>query len=522
MSAIPADLRVANPWRNALVALAGLLLAIGWLYRDTAAVMVDIWYRSETFAHCFLVLPITLWLVWRRRDWLASIVPRAQPFVLIAMAVVAATWLLAQLGTVNVVAQFAFVTLVILAVPAVLGFRVARELMFPLLFLYFGVPFGEFLVPTLMEWTADFTVGALQLSGVPVFREGQHFIIPSGNWSVIDECSGVRYVMASFMVGTLFAYLNYRSYRRRAAFMLVALLLPVVANWLRAYMIVMLAHLSGNRIATGVDHILYGWVFFGIVVFLMFIIGARWSQPDEAAPARGDALAGAAPGAGWPMVATAVGAAVIVLLPRVAVGTIERAEGLATAPRLELPDQLAPGWSAQSNATLPAFTPVFTNPSVTAHRVYAGPQGLVGLHIAYFRGQREDHKLVSSTNRLVGMRDPVWGLPVESTHSLKIGDVALSVPSAEIIGRTTADGPGGDRLKVWRLYWVDGQFITSDVRAKLAGMVSRLRGHGDEGALIVLYARAGAGHDAEAALASFVQSNQGPLEALLERTRSAR
>ena len=77
------------------------------------------------------------------------------------------------------------------------------------------MPFGEFALPALMEWTADFTVFALQLSGIPVFREGQHFVIPSGNWSVIDECSGVRYLMASFMVGTLFAYLNYRSYKRR-------------------------------------------------------------------------------------------------------------------------------------------------------------------------------------------------------------------------------------------------------------------------------------------------------------------
>ena len=106
--------------------------------------------------------------------------------------------------------------MLVLAVPAVLGFEVALTILFPLLFLFFAVPFGEFTVPTLMEWTADFTVLALQLTGMPVYREGQHFVIPSGNWSVIDECSGVRYLMASFMVGTLFAYLNYRSYKRRA------------------------------------------------------------------------------------------------------------------------------------------------------------------------------------------------------------------------------------------------------------------------------------------------------------------
>jgi len=38
---------------------------------------------------------------------------------------------------------------------------------------------------------------------------------------------------------------------------------PIIANWLRAYMIVMIGHLSGNKLAVGVDHLIYGWLFFG-------------------------------------------------------------------------------------------------------------------------------------------------------------------------------------------------------------------------------------------------------------------
>ena len=30
--------------------------------------MVEIWRRSETFQHCFVVIPIVLWLVWGERD----------------------------------------------------------------------------------------------------------------------------------------------------------------------------------------------------------------------------------------------------------------------------------------------------------------------------------------------------------------------------------------------------------------------------------------------------------------------
>ena len=287
MSAVPADMRSASPWRTALPAFLALALAILLLYRDTVEVMVGIWWRSETFAHCLLVLPISLWLVWRQRERLAACSPRAQPWFLLPLLAFAVVWLLSDLVVVGVASQFAVMSMLLLAVPAVLGIEVASVILFPLLFTFFAVPFGEFIVPMMMELTADFTVAALQITGVPVFREGQQFVIPSGNWSVIDECSGVRYLMASFMVGTLFAYLNYRSYRKRAVFMLFSLLMPVLANWLRAYIIVMLAHLSGNKLATGVDHILYGWVFFGAIIFLMFLIGSRWSDPDEASAGSG-------------------------------------------------------------------------------------------------------------------------------------------------------------------------------------------------------------------------------------------
>ena len=248
MSAVPADLPHATRWRTALPAVLLLWAAVLLLYRDTASVMVGIWHRSDTFAHGFLVLPISIWLVWRRRDQLAQLTPRPQPWMLLPMAAVAAVWLLADLASVNAAAQFALVALLVLAVPAVLGLQVAKAILFPLMFLFFAVPFGEFLLPVLMEHTADFTVMALRLSGIPVYREGLQFVIPSGNWSVVEACSGVRYLIASFMVGTLFAYLNYRSTTRRVVFMAVSIVVPIVANWLRAYMIVMLGHLSGNTL----------------------------------------------------------------------------------------------------------------------------------------------------------------------------------------------------------------------------------------------------------------------------------
>src|SRR5207302_659360 len=122
-------------------------------------------------------------------------------------------------------------------------------LVFPLAFLLFAVPAGELLIPTLIEWTADFTYHAIRLSGVPMYREGNHFILPTGYWSIVEACSGIRYIIASLMVGTIYAAVAYRSALRRALFIAASILVPIVANWLRAYMIVMLGHLSNNKLA---------------------------------------------------------------------------------------------------------------------------------------------------------------------------------------------------------------------------------------------------------------------------------
>ena len=251
------------PDRKGKVALIVVLLVacVLALYWKTTLSMVSIWERSETFAHGFVVIPIFCYLLWRKRDALDGLVPKPHWGALLGIAAAGVVWLVGEIVSAASVSQFAMVAMVPFAVWAVLGTRIAMALVIPLAFLFFAVPFGEFLVPTLMDWTADFTVAALRASGVPVYQEGNFFVIPSGMWSVVEACSGLRYLIASLMVGCLYAYLSYRSTLRRVAFIAASLVVPIIANWLRAYMIVMLGHLSNNRLAVGVDHLIYGWIF---------------------------------------------------------------------------------------------------------------------------------------------------------------------------------------------------------------------------------------------------------------------
>ena len=511
--------RLTNAWRQSLAALAMLLVWNLFLYRDTVMAMVTIWSRSETFTHAFLVLPIVLWLVWRERQRIVLQTPWPSPGILFAISASAFAWLLGDLAAVNSVSQLALVSLLVLAVPAVLGLPVARLVVFPLAFLYFAVPIGEFFMPQLMDWTADFTVLALRLSGIPVFREGNQFIIPSGNWSVVEACSGVRYLLASLTVGTLFAYLNYQSTKRRVLFVIVSFLIPIVANWVRAYMIVMLGHLSGNKLAAGVDHLIYGWVFFGVVIMLMFFVGARWAEPDRPGikkTIQSGTHPDFSPTRLWAVTAFA---AMIVALPHIALLAMANGEGGKSVTLVE-PKILSPDWQVASEAGY-AFKPAFQNPAAEINTVFSSQGNPVGLYLGYYHRQTSGSKLVSSNNALVTSKDPQWARVASGKREIQLNGNAVVVRTAELRGAALASLAADSRLVVWQIYWINGTMTTSDYLAKVYSAFYRLTGRGDESAAIIVYTPKKLTGSTDAVLESFLNANGGAIDALLQKARQS-
>ena len=509
-------------WRRPLAALVVLQAVILAAYWHSAWGMAMIWARSETYAHGFVVPLISLWLAWRQRAALAPLVPRPARLAWLLMAGAAALWLAGDLVAVNAATQLALVMLIVLAVPAVLGWQVAKALAFPLGFLFFAVPIGDFMLPRLMEWTADFTVMAVRASGIPVYREGLQFVIPSGRWSVVEACSGIRYLIASVTVGCLFAYLSYNSMRKRLVFVGVAILVPLVANWVRAYLIVMLGHLSGNTIATGVDHLIYGWLFFGLVIGVMFLIGARWTDPAPQSPqaaGRADmpqlAAAGAGPWAGL------VFALLVVLAPHGVQAMMSL--GTQTALVQLASPQVAAPWHAMAQAPS-TWVPAFQKASASLDMGLADAGNTpVGLHISYYRQQDYERKLVSSENTLVRSDDEAWARVARGSDSARLQGQPLQVETAVL--RQLVHGMSGEgmRLLAWRFYWVHGGFTASDYAGKLQGALGRITGWGDDGANIVIYTPLPDTKDSEQVAAerlqSYLDSQGDALATALRQTR---
>lgn len=515
MSAVLAAPRSAPRWRAALPSLVVALVAVLVLYRDTFGAMVAIWSRSDTFAHAFLVPPIVLWLVWRRRADLGALAPQPHPWTLVPVALAAAGWLVGDLAGVNALTQVCATTVLVLSVPTVLGWTVARAIAFPLAFMFFMVPIGEFAMPIFMQWTADFTVTSLRLLGVPVYREGLNFVIPSGSWSVVEACSGIRYLIASFMVGTLFGYLQYRSTRRRVLFALVSLAVPIVANWARALMIVLLGHFSGNRIAAGVDHLIYGWLFFGIVIGLMFFVGSRWAEPSGPAPKPTAAWGGTDAGARHWITAAALVLAVGV--PTVVAWRLNVAP--ASVPVLALP--ALPG-TAEPAVVPPSFSPHFEGAAAQAVRRYAQGDATFTVHVAYYRRQTYGHKLASSENVLVKSDDKAWRSVHQGMREVAVGGRRVTLREAQLRAGALDAQVAARPLQVRQVMWAGGRLTTQDHVAALLAVLGQLTGRGDDAAAITFTMSGGGDEHSAAALDAAVATHLDTLTAWLETVRGVR
>jgi exosortase A len=497
-----------------LAATAAVMLAVFAVFHDTFFSMAWTWQRSDTFTHGFLVLPIVLFLVWRSRARVASIAPEPAWGGLAVLAVLGFAWLLGELASVQVVSQIAVTLMIPVLLWVAFGAEFVRALAFPMAILLFAVPVGEAFVPKLIEWTADFTVLGLRLSGIPVYQEGNNLVIPSGNWSVVEGCSGIRYLIASMFAGALYAHLTYRSNVRRWVFVGVSIVVPIVANWARAYIIVMLGHLSNNRIAAGVDHLVYGWVFFGLVMLLLFWIGARWREDDPHPPR----LAG--DGAGAHVVprfalhrrsVAALAAGAIAAFAWVGVPDVLHARAGPASAHLT-PLQPANGWQRAPGRSVP-WRPPYQGWSDSLRESFARDGRVVGVFIGYYANQAQGEEMVTSVNQFFPTDDPVWRGLARGTAAVPVGEGMLPVNTGEIRSAR-------HRIAAWQWYWVDGQWTASDYAAKALLARALLLGRVDDSAVIVLHAeRDPAPLATERVLEAFARDMLPAIQASLERAR---
>jgi exosortase A len=285
--------RVPAAWRAPLTALCAAWLALIAVTAPSWGEMVHQWWNIDTYNHLLLVPFITAWLVALKEDELAQMAPR--PFVP-GLALIAGGLILCMAGRaagINLIAHVGAVGVLQAAAVTVLGLRVSLLLALPIAFVTVLVPFGDEIVPPLQFITADIAVALTHWSGVPAQIDGIYIDTPAGLFIVAEACSGVKFLIAMVTLGVLLAFTRFERWSRRVAFLAACVVVPILANGVRAWATIYIAQYIGAEKAGGFDHIVYGWVFFAIVVAGMLACAWRWFEREpENYGWRAEALAG--------------------------------------------------------------------------------------------------------------------------------------------------------------------------------------------------------------------------------------
>lgn len=442
-------------WTLATIAfgLAAVVLLIG--YWPTVESLVWVWDHDGTYQYAFLIPPLSLWLAFNLRQEVRANPPVPSAWGLLAVAGLAFLWYVGVLIDVNLVQHVALVCLVPALVLACWGWRTLWVLAFPLGYLVvFAIPWGDGLVGPLQDITAHFAVSALELTGSPVLMNGREIITPAAVWMVADACSGVKFFIACSALGCLYAYLMYQRWRKRLLFVAMAAVVPIIANGLRVYFTILIGDTWGLEYATGVDHMIFGWQFFGTVLLLLLLIGWFFRDPPvvpQKLPANDNIPSGMRMLA-WPLV-------IVLLLAGPAM-----AAALSSPTPVQRVQLVAPtieNWSGPRTIAT-TWEPSFSGAAGQVKAAYRlnADSGVVELFHAIYTGKpRRGHTLITFGNRLFDA-EHMQLLSSDSRPLMLIGGRSLTAGELQLSGTT------GSRL-VWYWYCVDGRCTRSPMLTKL-------------------------------------------------------
>jgi exosortase A len=275
--------RIPVAWRGALGALLASIATLVLVTAREWGEMFHQWWNIDTYNHILLIPIIVFWLIAMKASDFAKLAPRPWLPGLGLIAAGLGLWLVGRLSDINLIAHAGAVGALQGAIVAVLGLRVALFAALPLGMIAIAVPFGDEIIAPLQWVTAEIAITLTHWSGVPAVIDGIHIDTPVGLFIVAEACSGVKFLIAMVTLAVLICFTRFDSWSRRAVFMLASIIVPIIANGVRAWGTIYIAQFQGVEFAAGFDHIFYGWIFFGIVVAVLLAAAWRYfeREPDE-------------------------------------------------------------------------------------------------------------------------------------------------------------------------------------------------------------------------------------------------
>jgi exosortase len=277
MSTAPLPLPPRAPAPPAMLTRVALAAAVALAHHRTFMALAQTWQTNENYSHGPLVPLVVAWLVWDRRDRLreVAVAPDGRGLALTALACV--LHLVGVRADLFALQGWSLLPLAMGLVVTFLGWRHARMLLFPVLYLGFMLTFPPIVMDRLSfelkgialhaaTWAATALGTEMRVSAMSIFVGG-------GELRVEDPCSGLRSLLALLATGTLFAYLQPGGGWRRCAVLLATVPIAVGSNILRLLALILAADARGVVWAAGAFHDAVGYALYAVA--LLALVGLR-------------------------------------------------------------------------------------------------------------------------------------------------------------------------------------------------------------------------------------------------------
>jgi EpsI family protein len=470
--------------------------AVGCIFWTTASKLLA-WQENDPGTHALLVVLVVWVLIWNLRDELAALPIRPCLWGLAGLMGLGFIWLSGELVFTVVFSQFAVVAMVPIAVLTLLGARWLAVMAFPFFVLLFALPIWSPLVPTLVKWSAKFVELGIRASGVPIYREGAYFVLPSGSWSIADACSGAAFLSTCLLLGFLYAWTIYHSPQKRFFFVVGSAVIGVVGNWIRVYLTMMIAHITDNRLLRD-QHETFGWLLFAGFLMVFCWLGWRYrdteqfenidGQQSRVPVAANSPLPERARRFRFITISVAI-VGVMLIWPLLA----SRLSTPQEAGEIEIAD-LSParGWLRVENAAVD-WVPELKNPSRIRVQSFEKGGRRVSVFVGVFKNESWNSKLVTVANQLASGERSNWSLAERGVVWTEISSHAFEAKTGIVVGAR-------DRVLAWHWYWIEGVSTSEDLRAKLQQLFIRLKGSPVNSAWVAVYTVANTAPEASSTL----------------------
>ena len=254
------------------IALIAIYLCFILAFNEAMLRLYEFWnnaHGSFLFAGIFIVIAFYLYLE-RLPD--VSCRDNKNLFPIATIFLVSCLYSIGKICGIDIF-QFLTVWLVLLLLQfALFQFKDALYISPAIILLLFCIPIFEYLTPILIVLCNIAVSYLLSFTDISVNLEGNLIELPYGILEISDGCSGVRFLISSLALGFYIIVTSQVNKRQIALIILLSTCLGLLFNWIRIFILVLVAYYSEMQSELVYDHETFGWLLFSLVVIALAIV----------------------------------------------------------------------------------------------------------------------------------------------------------------------------------------------------------------------------------------------------------